>query len=256
MFRKESSVPDNSPASLDNKKIKLINILDYKIGYFPIPKTACTSIKQALYLVDQGTNYSNEKDGRGGIHRYFNKNTREEQCDRFEFSFVVVRDPIKRFLSAYSNRVTHHKELSHRYITRKFPKFADQLPYFDPGLGQFIDNFSQYFKIRPIKHHTQPVSHSLTKTNLQQFSKIYCMENLPSLEYDLSAIHGHDLKLERLQTGGRKIPLRDLSQQQMEFLLDYYQEDYELLSDSYTVEKIWEEWAGDSKCNPVIHDTP
>lgn len=35
MFRKESSVPDNSPASFDGQKIKLINILDYKIGYFP-----------------------------------------------------------------------------------------------------------------------------------------------------------------------------------------------------------------------------
>ena len=53
------------------------------------------------------------------------------------------------------------------------------------------------------------------------------------------------MKFGRSQVGGRKIPLRNLSMQQMKFLAELYKEDYELLGDFYPIDKIWDEWRGE-----------
>jgi hypothetical protein len=221
---------------------RLINILDSKIGYFPIPKVACTSIKLFMYQVENQEAFSPQGKN-NDVHAYFRKRLSDEKLESYDFSFVVIRDPIKRFLSAYSNRVTHHKELSQEFILSRFPQYAEQLPFFDPNLQQFTDNLKHYLRIRPIEHHVEPVSVHLSAEQSQQFSKIYPLENISSLECDLSEILGHDVKFGRSQTGGRKISLGELSLIQMKTLIDYYKEDYQLLSEFYTADNIMEEWA-------------
>jgi hypothetical protein len=221
---------------------RLINILDSKIGYFPIPKVACTSIKQFMYQVENQAAFSPQgKDNH--VHAYFKRRLSEKKLASYEFSFVIIRDPIKRFLSAYSNRVTHFKELSRDFIFSKYPQYAEQLPFFDPNMERFIDHLEKYLQIEVIKHHIEPISEHLSATHLHQFSKIYPLENISSLECDLSEVLGRDVKFGRSQTGGRKISLGELSLIQMKTLIDYYKEDYQLLSEFYTADNIMEEWA-------------
>jgi hypothetical protein len=225
-----------------NKELKLVSILDSKIGYYPIPKVACTTVKSLLYKIENQVSFDPEKEG-SHIHRYFRKRKNKWHCGPFKFSFIILRDPIKRFLSAYSNRVIHHKNTSPWYIKSKFPDFYEELPYFNPDLRQFIGDIEHYQKIPIIAHHINPVSLSLTKSKLQNFSKIYCIENIFSLERDLTELIGSDVKLDKLQTGGPKLQLTDLSRDQMEILIDYYKEDYKLLSGFYTTGAIWDEWS-------------
>ena len=163
--------------------------------------------------------------------------------DSVDFSFLVIRDPIKRLLSAYSNRVLHYKELSLEFLSAKSPEFVGQVPYYSPTLVQFINHLIEYSMIPNINHHIEPVSERLTSKDLCQFGKIYPIENISSLGADLSTVLGRDVKFDRSQTGGRKIPLGELSLIQMKTLIDYYKEDYQLLSEFYTADKIMEEWA-------------
>ena len=82
----------------------------------PAPKVACTSIKRMFYRIE------NEREFISGyrnsisfnIHDYyptppFGKVPHSKIRDHFRI--CVVRDPIRRFLSGYSNRVVFHREL-------------------------------------------------------------------------------------------------------------------------------------------------
>jgi hypothetical protein len=238
----EVKLKSNDQIKVKSEDARLINILDSKIGYFPIPKVACTSIKEFMYQVENQAAFSPQgKDVH--VHAYFGKRLSGKKLASYEFCFVVIRDPIKRFLSAYSNRVTHHKELSRDFIFSEYPQYAEQLPFFDPNMEIFIDHLEEYLQIEVIKHHIEPVSEHIAATHLHQFSKIYPLENISSLECDLSEILGRDVKFGRSQTGGRKISLGELSLIQMKTLIDYYKEDYQLLSEFYTADNIMEEWA-------------
>lgn len=233
----------SSQTPIDHTGIRLINILDYKIGYFPIPKVACTTVKRTLYKLENQRQFDAEKE-QCSVHSYFFDKTKKEKYDLFEYAFVLIRDPVKRFLSAYSNRVTHHKELSIGFIKSGYPQLLNEIPYFDPGIGQFIDGLMDYLKIDTIRHHIEPISRSLTKFDLKQFTKVYRLEEMSELESDLSGLLGCNICFDRLQTGGRKIRLRDLSRQQLEFLIDYYGNDYELLDSYYPIDNVWNEWVG------------
>jgi len=215
------------------------------LGYQHIPKVACTSIKYALYQLRTGKEFSEEK-AEKNIHDYFWNEHKD--ISEANFRFIVLRDPIKRFLSAYSNRVTHHKELSKEFLEKKpagkLLLSKKEIPI-NPSLHDFIKYFKEYQTIPTINHHTKPIIEFGIK-DLDFFTHIYKMEELARLESDILKHYNTDFKLPRLQTGGIKFKVSDLNEDEMEFLLDYYKEDYRLLSKYYTKEMILEEWKSQS----------
>lgn len=215
-------------------------LLDGKVGYRFIPKTACTSIKHALYELEENEKFSKEKHGMH-VHRYINKN-RVGSIDNCEERFIVIRDPIKRFLSAYGNRVTHHEELSEKYIKEKAEEYLNEIPFFDPNLQQFVDNLNTYLKVGVIRHHVKPISSFLQGDKLQCFTRIYRMENLNNLERDLSILYGKNVFFDRLQEKGKKHEVSDLTWGQLSKLLRYYKRDYVLLEGYYSKANIRREW--------------
>lgn len=224
---------------------------DGRFGYKPLPKVACTSLKIKLYELNNGEPYSEKKYGKD-IHTYSNQfMTDIDNCDR---RFIVVRDPIRRLLSAYGNRVCHHYELSEWFIAENYPQFYDKLEVFDPGLGQFLDGFNDYVKVRPIKHHVRPISDFLKNQGLTYFTDVIKLECINQLEAEWSSLLKENVVLGREQTGGRKIPLNDLSSSQMDFLLDYYRKDYELLKGLYSIDSIWREWRGEKSPKTTLNE--
>jgi hypothetical protein len=217
--------------------VKGININD--IGYKPIPKVACTSIKNTFFQLHVGREYNTELDFGNHIHQYWEKNYKD--INQTKFRFIVIRDPIKRFLSAYSNRVCHHKELSLKSIQRSNPKIASSFNVYNPGLGQFIDGFWDYYKVNSIKHHCEPIA-SIINNDIKQFTNVYKLEEISKLENELSGQFNQKIVFPREQTGGKKIPVQDLNKKQMEFLLEFYKEDYILLKSYYSFDTIWSEW--------------
>ncbi len=212
-----------------------------KFGYRNLPKTATTSIMRAIYEIEVGETFCSNTAGMH-IHDYMRKKIVDlSACDK---RFVVVRDPVKRFISAYKNRVLHHQELSEPFVRKNFQEYYWDIPYFTPGLGQFIDDLDDYLRIRPILRHCRPMVDFLDGKSLEYFTHVYKLENIKRFEENLSEVTGKKVVFGHQQTGGKNYSLRDLSKTQMEKLIDFYKADYELLDGIYAVDELWDEWGG------------
>lgn len=209
------------------------------IGYKAIPKVACTTIKNRLFEQKNGRAFDSTLDVGNHVHQYWERNP--EEIDDCEFRFIVIRDPIKRFLSAYSNRVCHHRELSLEKVRNTNPKIADNFDIYNPGLGQFIDNFEQYYLVNSIEHHSKPIT-SWLDCGLDDFTNIYRLESINVLQDDLSKLLNKEIFFGRDQTGGRKIPIQDLNRNQVEWLIEFYRDDYDALSGYYSLDDFYSEW--------------
>lgn len=215
--------------------MKIVNCKN--VGYYPVPKVACTSIKNEFYRIENNKDFEQSKYGLH-IHEYWNRTDTENE--NIDYIFTVVRDPIKRFLSAYSNRVIYHKELSESYISKMAPENIDIIDIFNPGLGQFIDDFDKYQQIPTIDHHCQPLSRLFS--NVENIDYWFKLEDISQLESELTTKFNEPVKFKRVQTGGKKIPIQDLSVNQLDFLIEYYRRDYELLAGIYSLDSFWREW--------------
>lgn len=220
-------------------RTKMKGIKLHDIGYMPLPKVACTSINHTFFKIKEGRHYDQDKDIGNNIHQFWERN--KVNITECHFRFMVIRDPIKRCLSAYSNRVTHHKELSLNKIRNTNPKIAGSFEIYTPGLGQFIDNFDQYYCVNSIGHHCKPVFEWVAG-DIEQFTNIYKLEEISNLQSDLSNLLNQEVVFPREQTGGRKVLIQDLSRNQVDFLMEFYRQDYQLLKNYYSFDSFWKEW--------------
>jgi hypothetical protein len=214
----------------------------HSIGYVPLPKVANTSIKHAMYELEHGTGFTEAATGVPHIHHYYRHHV---EIDGAAFRFVVVRDPIKRFLSAFSNRVIHHRELSEDAIRavaekRKRLKLKPSQFVFNPDLGLFIEKLENYQRIPSINVHTRPITPLVQDLGL--FTKVYGIESITQAQADLSAIANRPVRFRHAQTGGPKLDVSCLNAAQLEKLRGYFDEDYRLLASIYPFDRLWREW--------------
>jgi hypothetical protein len=209
------------------------------LGYTPIPKVACTSIKHAIFTALNDRDFVDGEDHRSHIHDYFGG--KQRSITSCSIRTVVLRDPVKRLLSAYSNRVLHHRELSYDKVAPLGPKVYGTLPAFNPTLEEFIDQFEEYMAVPAISHHAKPIA-DVIQCELNEFTHIYPIEQITQFA---SLLEGHLQKkifLPRLQTGGAKLCLGNLSRAQLEKLIEFYRRDYELLAPYYSTDAIWKQF--------------
>ena len=205
----------------------------WSIGYQPIPKAACTSIKELLFRAVTGAAFSPEvAEGANHVHRYFDLRTRDVSAA--DFRFVVVRDPIKRFLSAFGNRVLHHKELSRAYVEGLglVPPLDLEGFVFDPDLAGFVERFASYRRIPTIDHHFRPISEF--SAPLGAFDKVYPFEALGELVADLHKRMGVPMALPHSQRGGPKLQPKDLPPRVFDKLAELFAADYAMLEGLYS----------------------
>jgi hypothetical protein len=210
-----------------------IFIAPWSIGYQPIPKAACTSIKAALFALAIGEKPSaGNMGGAKHIHDYFT--TRAGDVSGAAFKFVVIRDPLARFVSGFANRVGHHRELSQAYL-RGLPSNL-QLPLqdfvFDPSLSQFIDRFDLYMRVPTIHHHFQPVADQVL--SLEAFDKVYPLESMDTLCADIGQWTGRPFTLPREQRSSSGQHTEALSDAQRRAIVRICERDYEMLKAHYT----------------------
>ena len=228
----------------------------YSIGYLPLPKVANTTIKHAMFELENEIFHDSNTFSYQHIHNYYRD--KKTSINDANFRFVVIRDPIKRFLSAFSNRVIHHCELSEvavRSVSGNQPYLKIKLENFpfDPDLGGFIKNLKIYQRIPSIHLHTCPQSSLIH--DIEIFSKVYKIEELADLEKDLSDISQKPIRFRHSQSGGPKIDVACLDFEQLEKLRIYYQEDYRILNSWYSFEAIFEEWKSGRKKLVVSEDS-
>ncbi|MDJ0594700.1 MAG: sulfotransferase family 2 domain-containing protein [Pleurocapsa sp. MO_226.B13] len=231
-------------------KKKAIVCEKLKFLYVNVPKCACTSLKLWIYKIEFGEEFARYKKDNKWIH--IHKCGRLNQIildklpeDKKDYKILtVIRDPIKRLISAYSNRVIHHNELGENTTYSDDIKAAGLK--FDPDINYFIKNLQEYGKkSKSILHHTKPIAKTIGK-NLKLYTNIYPIEKIARIKEDI--LLDSNLTIDSLpeipksQTGGPKLKLNILKPESFEKLVDYYAEDYELLRDYYPLEQIKEKY--------------
>ena len=212
-------------------------LAEHKISYIPVPKVACTSLKTMFFEVENGFNFRNFRtSGRPWhIHQFYPSILFADQdLSRMAGHTVmaVVRDPVKRLLSCYSNRVMHHQELSEQKAGAALQ--AADLPC-DPDLSTFVARLPAYCAaVESIWHHAMPMVDYLGR-DPQFYTHLYPIEATATLQADVERLTGITTKLKRLQTKGPKIDPGTLSAQEVALLKDFYAEDYALYSAYWVV---------------------
>ena len=212
------------------------------LGYFDVPKCASTSLKMALHQAEFNRSYDDRlcsvnRGGRQNIHDFFNNKFRAD-ISLAKHRIIVVRDPVARFLSAYANRVMDHNALSEAKLNST--KRGDDV-IFNPGLGQFLENLDTYLQVASIEWHLRPLSAQLPN-GLDSFTRVYRINRVQELESDLAKIYKQAVGLPRKQTAGQSVSIKQLSSGQLEQIIEFCREDYDLLDSWFNLDDVWSSW--------------
>ncbi len=210
-----------------------------KYAYFSVPKCACTSLKHFFFEIENGFRFKSfHTNGKANyLHDLGYESVKLTKslrnATREMHRVAVVRDPIARVLSCYSNRVVHHKGLDQIELTDEDKERGLTR---NPPLGNFIRNFSRYRVLAPsIAHHSRPLAYFLGG-DPSYFHRIYDISELKQLADDFRQLTGGAPELRHLQTGGPKIPASKLNEKQRNKIQNFFAQDYELYGD-YFVQK-------------------
>ena len=202
----------------------------YKLFYAAIPKIACISLKTMFFEIENDFKFTpySVNGNRRHIHNMYPSMLPQqwpEQRIRDFYRMTLVRDPIKRFLSAYGNRVIFHKELSENACGPKLEALGLEPT---PDLDLFVDRYEDYLKAHnSIFHHTRPMVDFIGH-DPSYFSRIYNLSEMDQLLSDISDRVGRSITVGHKQTGGPKFKPDDLTEAQRKKLRKIYAQDYKI----------------------------
>ncbi|WP_138432113.1 sulfotransferase family 2 domain-containing protein [Fodinibius saliphilus] len=213
----------------------------HQLIYIPIPKNACSSIKHLLYELefDQEYNYKEHREwGYQNIHDYYHKRpqaftgVKSLEADSRNIIFAVVRDPVKRFISCYRNRVIDLQDL--KCSQKELEKRG--LPVI-PDINFFVDHLIDYSNINTsLEHHLRP-QYLFLGNSLTYLDEIFTLSELSKLEERLQK-YNSNIELRSEKSGGSSYSLQDLTRESLEKVIDYYSRDYKLLEDYFSADEV------------------
>lgn len=206
----------------------------HKIIYFNVPKVASTTLKAAWYEI-VNNRPPPPLDAANDLHwEVFSPPVRDIDAflnRRGYWSFAVVRDPIDRLLSAYTNRVEFYRVPE----TAKLGRLRAALLGVPvrPDIDTFFRKLERYrLQSGDIRRHTLPMS-SFLGPDLRRIDFVVPIERLADLQPELRRRTGLNLTFQRFQTGGRKLRREDLPRATFELVMRHARRDYELVRDFY-----------------------
>ena len=221
---------------LSGYQIHQIRLPEHRLIYIPVPKNACSSTKEALHEIEFGRRFDKRRDinrAYVNIHDYFKKRPKAfaglktlSSAKKFT-RFAVVRDPIKRLVSCYRNRVVDLDDL--KMSSKSLEKYGLD-PH--PDINTFVINLRKYRKAnKSIEHHSRPQG-SFFGGSLDYLDNIFMMEELDDLQYFLRSYRS-DLSFLSRKSGGTSFSVSELSEEALMHAVNFYQQDYQLLSKFY-----------------------
>lgn len=186
-----------------------------KVVLFFSPKGAGTSIRAFLFQLENGYPFRPFLvEGKEHTANDLLRNKGFSRVDHERIAdwrrFAVVRDPVRRFLSGYSNRVIHYRELSEENAGEEL-KRRNLVP--DPDIDTFVKNLRAYGKAqKQIRRHVMAQDHWLG-TDKSYYERVFPIEEIGALQDEMNAIHGTSFEFPREQTGGPKMSFDDLSEE-------------------------------------------
>ncbi|WP_417271392.1 sulfotransferase family 2 domain-containing protein [Celeribacter sp.] len=212
----------------------------HRIAYFSVPKAACTSLKRAMYKIENGRSYrafrrANNVDQtlqQAFPSQPFDRSSMEGLDDYW--TFTVVRDPATRVISAFHNKLSIWSRVFAAALAdeaRRDESIANGIEE-KPTLERFILNIQAYRKaFTRVRRHTDMASVYLGN-DLSVFSKVYPIERMKDVHADLEKRVGKTIKIPKANTSPK--PKLELSPKAVNALLDYATPDYEFLAEFYS----------------------
>ena len=183
--------------------------------FFFSPKAGGTSLRAFLFEVENGFAFRDYKvQGKTYDANSLLLNNRFKIVNHRRLSnfrrFALVRDPVSRFLSGYSNRVDHYRELSEE-AAGDLLREANLTP--DPDLETFIENFSAYKKCsKPLARHFRS-QNAFVGSDIGYYERIFRLNKVDELIDFVNAECGTSATMPRLQTGGKKLKFSELDRE-------------------------------------------
>lgn len=201
--------------------------------YFPVPKVACTSIKEALLK-------HNDLNAWKAFHASNSENPLRllhEKNDSVPLTlghrigmkwkgrwFCVVRDPIARFVSGYRNRILFHNDLAKEAL----PENLDE----NPSLVEFVRNLERYCAANmSVWHHFRPQVDFLGHRP-NRFKCVFNIRQLSALS-DFLRANGVLVEFKRFQEGGGEVDVASLDAESIAKLEAVYRDDYRIWGESF-----------------------
>lgn len=217
-------------------QVHQIRLPEERLIYIPVPKNACSSTKEALHEIEFGRRFDKKRDINApyvNIHDYYKKRPKAfAGLDRLSSAknftrFAVVRDPVKRLVSCYRNRVVDLGDLN--MSPKSLEKYDLEL---NPDINTFVLNLRMYRKAnKSIEHHSRP-QWSFFGGSLDYIDRVFMMEELDDLR-DFLRSYRSELSFLSRKSGGTSFSVSDLSDEALRHAVHFYRQDYRLLSKFY-----------------------
>ena len=211
----------------------VIAVANAGLAYAPVPKAGCSSVKAMLAQVDPDVTLPNpDKVSNRLFHAMYP--TRRYNRWRFRntrdlFRFTVVRDPLKRLMSVYTNKVVHKKEL---FNSRKIRTGVADLPP-DPDPDFFFQNLAAYIDAASvIKHHALP-TRLFTGQDLGGYDVVFRTSEMDDVARTLSERTKQKVQAVRVNSSEVKLDFQDLKWRTVDALRPFVADEYAHLKDYF-----------------------
>ena len=210
----------------------VISVSDLDILYPAVPKAGCSSVKAMLAEIDPS--FEGEPSDPSStllFHRaYPTRRWRKKRFNEFSegYRFTVVRDPVKRLMSVYTNRVVDKKDL---HKSRRLKKRG--LLSLDPDPDTFFLNLDRYARLSSSIHHHIIPTRYFTGPGLSVYSRVYKTEEMSTVAEDLGRISGREISVRRSNKSKARLKFEDLQPFTKNTLLPRLNAEYDFLKTYY-----------------------
>lgn len=207
----------------------VIKVEPLGVAYTAVPKAGSSSVKAMLAQVDPGVSLPAPEDITNRTYHSLYR-TRRYDDSRFatvgdKFLFTVVRDPIRRLMSVYTNRILGTRDMQR---SRGIEKRRD-LPV-EPDPDFFFAKLRKYARrSKLIAHHLLPTE-AFTGPDIKRFDAVYRTDQMTDVANLLSARAGTTVSLERANKSEAKLEFDDLKPQTRDRIRPYLAAEYRYLS--------------------------
>jgi hypothetical protein len=198
-----------------------------RLAVFFSPKAAGTSVRAFLFELENGFPLQAFK-VQGVLQDLTTLANRLVVNNRFRLidhaalagfeRIALVRDPVRRVLSAYGNRVVHYRELSEETAG---PALAEAGLAPDPDIDLFMARILDYMRCSvSIARHLSRQESFLGKSKAH-YAQVFRVEDMASFEAYMNEKFGTSHSVPRLQEGGPKLDFWSLSTETRRRVIDF-----------------------------------
>lgn len=198
-----------------------------RMAFFFSPKAGGTSLRAFLFHVENGFPFRDYSvQGAPVDANMLAANYRFRRVDHAQIEgyrrFALLRDPVSRFLSGYSNRVLHYRELSIETAGRQL--LSEGLAP-DPDIATFVENYVGYLRCsKPLARHFLKQQKFIGE-DAGYYDRVFRLERCDELVAFVNETCGTQARMPRLQTGGPKLDFFALDEEVQQRVLDICRHD-------------------------------